>query len=259
MKQQADPAAEPRVFTRARYYSAAAFALAFWATGVAQALEPEALAAAIADLWLNDPARRSAATQVLLRMGAPAVAPVLREARTERRERIAARLIAQMGDDGVAALVAALGDPESDLRAGSILFTVITPESARRIPELLECVARMPRVNHYCGTALVKIADARAGKHWSLLAERLGHPDADVRMYAAAALGRLGKSAKGAGKALTAALRDPEPRVRAAAAGSLGDVGSRTVETLEGLRGAKRDENAEVRRRAEAALRELRG
>jgi HEAT repeat protein len=89
------------------------------------------------------------------------------------------------------------------------------------------------------------------------LIRRLGAPDPDVRLRAAAALGRLQGAVAEAVEPLAAALKDEDPHVRKAAALTLGDIGPAALPALPALLEALGDGEPSVRRRVAVALGEL--
>ena len=86
------------------------------------------------------------------------------------------------------------------------------------------------------------------------LEKALADPDAAVRYYAAAALGRLGPEAKAAVPALIKLLADADANVRWRAARALGDIGPEAKSAVPALVKALADPDADVRYCAAWAL-----
>lgn len=234
---------------RARYIIAASLWLA---AGVSAATPLD-------ELWLRDPARRQAAEDALVRQGPEAVKPLVAAVTNDRRRRLAEQALRRMGRKAVPALFSLLDDPELDIRAGGLLFQVIGPDSAGLTPELLSCLRGKPRVKRYCGDAIVKLAPA-AKRHAELLVQALGDGELEVRVYAAAALGVMGRPGAKAEQALAKGLSAPEPGMRSACAAALGRIGRAPQETREALeRAASQDPIPEVRQQAKEALSAIHG
>ena len=90
------------------------------------------------------------------------------------------------------------------------------------------------------------------------LIKKLGSKDSDARRSAANDLMELGKDAKPAAKALTAALKDSDRFVRRYAARALGNIGPDAKAALTALKKAEKDEDANVRQVAQAAAVQIR-
>jgi HEAT repeat protein len=97
--------------------------------------------------------------------------------------------------------------------------------------------------------------EARAGR----LIRRLAAEDPQVRLKAAAALGRLQGVVGEAVEPLTASLKDADAHVRKMAALALGDIGPEARSAVPALIEALRDAHEGVRRRAAVALGEIAG
>jgi HEAT repeat protein len=86
------------------------------------------------------------------------------------------------------------------------------------------------------------------------LIAQLGDADSNVRITAAAALGKLGADAEAAVAPLQEALRDPHPEVRQASARSLGEIGAAAPDAVAALESALNDEDLRVQLAAAWAL-----
>ena len=121
--------------------------------------------------------------------------------------------------EAVAALVAALGNADADVRrAAARSLGQIGPAA---LPPLERTVAAADRQGRCAAVEAMGWIGAMA---ISPLAAALKNADADVRRAAARALGRLGPAAKAAEPALVDALTDAHDEVRAAAAKALNSI-----------------------------------
>jgi HEAT repeat protein len=229
-----------RACVRARaYMSLIAFAAAFLAPVAlvaaasssfagADAAAPEQLAAR---LWAADPAARAAARDGLVRLGPAAVPAIVGSVSSVGRKsgssrELAWRLLDRIGaKKAVPALISLLGDPALRINAGSLLFSVIGPESAGQAGALLDCVRSKPEVRNYCGTSLLKAVGPKAKGQIKTLEAGLSDAEPAVRLYSAAALGRIGRGARKAVPALQKAAQDRDSGVAGQAAEALRSIG----------------------------------
>lgn len=218
---------------------------------------PSASGDPVRDIRSIDPVVRREAERVLLAEGPAAIPKLVAEARSDRGRAAAQQMALKMGPAAIPALMALLDDEALAIRAGSLLFSVIGPDSIDQIPALLKCTASKPAVNNYCGTSLVKIMSPKAAAHVPALRMALGAEAKESRLYAAAGLGRAGTAARSAVPDLAKLLRDPEPSVRLAAVRSLGSIGGTSAIVRKALQDLanRKDETAEIRREARSAMR----
>lgn len=220
---------------------------------------PADAAEAVQALRQPDAAKRAAAQEFLVGQGAAAVRPLVAAARDERGRRMAEALLRRIGAPGVPELLGLLDDAELRTKAGGLLFQVIDAKSAALMPKLLACVADRPEVAGYCRDSLVKIAPAFTAAQAPALTKALGSDEAEFRLTAAVALGRMDAKAASAVPALTKALSDREAPVRLAAARALGQIGRKAAAAAPALKkAAETDENEPVRREAAEALKRVR-
>lgn len=205
----------------------------------------------------SEPDKRAQALEALVKAGPKAVPGLLRYAVHERQRRQVSAILDRMGRAAVPALMAQLDDPELAQRAGSLLFTHIGEDSHDRIPALLKCLRENERANHYCGNSMVKAAGPKAGRHASILAKALKDRDQNVRIYAAAALGRIGSSS--GVQALAEALKDREPAVQLAAVQALERIGSKAKKAVPALKELAAEAGPELKEAVEQALQRVNG
>lgn len=211
----------------------------------------------VQDLMRRDKAVHDNAERLLLAEGPSALPRLLAAIRGEGSRSTVTRLAAKMGAPAVPALIGLLGDEALRVKAGSMLFAVIGPDSAGQAPALIDCVAAKPEVKNYCGTALVKIMSPKAASQLPALRKALTSSDSDLRAYAAGALIQLGAAARPAAPELAVLLKDPQPRVRLTAAQALGKIGGSSAAIRKALLdlSVRKDETPEIRRQAKQALR----
>jgi len=170
-------------------------------------------------------AAQKAAKAVLERADPAMIVDLLTYGRTTAQREAGQKVVAAMGRKAVPTLFASLGDPAVAAPAAGVLFRVIGPADADRIPELLACAREKPAVKNYCIQSLVPVSSPKAASHAAALAGALSSEDPFLRAFAATALGRIGRGAASAAPALRKALNDPAPEVRAQAKAALKRVG----------------------------------
>lgn len=89
------------------------------------------------------------------------------------------------------------------------------------------------------------------------LIEALGHPNANVRWGATAALGAVGPGAVSVVPDMLRALRDADAQVRHDVATALGRIDPNRPEVIEGLLGVLLDDDDDVQAAAEEALQRI--
>jgi hypothetical protein len=176
-------------------------------------------------LRTEDPAAQKAARAVLERADPGMIADLLSYGRNPGQREVGQKVVVEMGRKALPALFASLGDPALAGPAGSVLFRVIGPADADRIPDLLACAREKPKVKNYCIQSLVPVSSPKAARHAAALAGALVSEDPLLRAFAAMALGRIGRGAVSAAPALRKALSDPAPEVRTQAETALRRVG----------------------------------
>lgn len=179
----------------------------------------------ISAMRTEEPAAQKAAKAVLERADPAMIADLLSFARTPGEREAGQKVVAAMGRKAVPVLFASLGDSALALSAASVLFRVLSPADADRIPDLLACARVRPAVKNYCIQSLVPVSSPKAASHVAALAGALSSEDPFLRAFAATALGRIGRGAASAAPALRKALNDPAPEVRAQAKAALKRVG----------------------------------
>jgi hypothetical protein len=176
-------------------------------------------------LMSEDPKARKAADAIIDRAAPEMVIDLMRYGHRPSQQEMARRVVVRMGRKTVPTLMNLLGDKEYARHAGSVLFMVIEPSDADRIPELIACAQAIPEAKGYCAQSIVKVSGPKAAAHVPALAKALEASDPLVRVHAAVALGRVGKGAASARPALTKLLNDASPDVRAQAKTALKRVG----------------------------------
>lgn len=204
------------------------------------------------------PAAQKAAKAVLERADPAMVEELLRYGRNPGQREQAQKTAGMMGPKAVPTLLSLLKSPELRNRAGAALFQVMGPESADRTPALLDCL-HDPAVNNYCGRTLVKIMGPKAGDQTPRLREALKDSDKTVRLYAAAAVGRVGPRAKGAVPELIGLLKDPDPEIRLNAVQALGQIGGGAGEAAAALKALTQGQPDAIKRAAKEALKLIHG
>jgi len=180
----------------------------------------------IGALRSEDPAAQKTAKAMIERADAGMIGELLSYGRNPGQREIALKVVALMGSKAVPALFQALEDPESAAAAGSVLFRVLGPRDAGRIPELIKCAEGMPAAKNYCAQCLVKVAGPKAAGQVPALIKALDSADPVLRAFAAAALGTVGKGGASAAPALRTALKDSDAGVRDQAKAALRKVGA---------------------------------
>lgn len=165
---------------------------------------------------------RAAAEKAVAGLADADVKALVSALRGDRDRLIAGSILHGMGSRALSPLLDLLQDPDLSVRAAGLVVDAAGPGMVEAAPRLLACLRSRSDVRLYCGQALVKLSGPAAKKHVPALVEALSDPDADVRAYAATALGLVGKGASGAKTALQTAAKDADPAVRAAALKALG-------------------------------------
>jgi hypothetical protein len=173
----------------------------------------------------DDPAAKKAVKAVLERADPAMVDMLLRYGRTPGEREVGQKVVVAMGRKALPAVFSYLGDPALAAPAASVMFRVLGPADADRIPELLACAAEKPAIKNYCIQSLVPVSSPKAAPHAAALAKALASADPFLKAFAATALGRIGKGAASAAPALRKALNDPAPEVQAQAKAALKRVG----------------------------------
>lgn len=187
-------------------------------------------AAAPAELILQyraatDPALRSAARAQLLKAGPEAVPALIADMAHNARGRDRMRaMIREIGPAAAPKLLELTADAELAPWAASALFWVVDESSADLAPRLIDCAAKIPAVRRSCLSALVRVSSPKAKKHLPAFITLLASADAETRVYACAAIGRLGRSGRGAASELEKISGDSNSAVRAAAQDALRSV-----------------------------------
>lgn len=138
----------------------------------------------------------------------------------------------------------------------SACFDRAAPVRKRRC----RCLAPLPHgrgstySSHLALLVLLLPAGCGGGADVDALIAQLGDADSNVRITAAAALGKLGADADAAVPPLQETLRDPHPEVRQASARALGDIGEAAQGTTPALETALSDEDLRVQLAAAWAL-----
>lgn len=174
----------------------------------------------------NDPAVQKAAKAVLERAEPAMIDELLRFGPTPGRRESAQKVVVAMGRKALPVLFSRMDDAEVGGAAASVMFRIIGPADAGRIPDLLACAREKPAVKNYCIQALIPASGPKAAPHTAALARALASEDPILRAFAATALGRIGKGAAAASPALRKALKDPVPEVRAQAKVALRKTGA---------------------------------
>lgn len=173
----------------------------------------------------------------------PQLAALLRDLsdpQTDRRVQAALELgnLGPAAAGAAASLAAALAD--GALRGAAAWALVKIGRAAA--PALLEALRHPEAAARLAALgALWKIAPESGSTALEGIAGALRDGEAEVRRYAAFALGEIGRRAAPAVEALAAALADPEPSVREAAAAALGRVGEPSEPAIYGLSGVLQD------------------
>ncbi len=174
----------------------------------------------------EDPKAQKAAQAVIAAAKPETVIDLMRYGHRPAQQEMARRVVVKMGCKAVPTLMNLLGDKQYARHAGSVLFQVLEPADAGRIPDLIACAEGIPEAKGYCAQSIVKISGPAAAAHVPALTKALESGDPLVRAHAAAALGRIGKGAAAARPALTKLLNDAKPDVRAQAKAALKRVGA---------------------------------
>jgi len=180
----------------------------------------------IVALRSEDPSVQRRAKAALRQADPEIVRALLVYGKTPGQHEMGQKVVALMQGKAVPALFGALGEAALAGPAGSVLFRVLGPADAARIPELLRCAQDLPAARNYCSQSLVQVSGPKAAAHAAALAKALSVEDPLLRASAAAALGRIGRGAAVAAPALRRALKDPVPAVRAQAKAALRRVGA---------------------------------
>jgi len=186
--------------------------------------------------WANDrdPRDRESASAELVKIGLPAVKPLiasLRDSRSEVRTRVLGTLV-KIGEPAVGPLISTMREEEGKPAVGNIGFLTqkalieIGGPSVRPLAGLLEDPSENLRMEAIAALGQMKDPSATAA-----LIAALKSPDAGVRSRAAFGLGKT-KDKDGV-EPLIAALQDAEPDVRQQAAFALGQMDDpRKIEAL---------------------------
>jgi len=157
----------------------------------------------------------------------------------------------QLSDAAIDALIAAIKDPDADVRRAAISALGKLRDSRTIEPLMAALTDASPDVRRYAAAALGDLRDSRAVPG---LVRALDDESADVRRYAAAALGDLRDPQ--AIEPLIGTLGDGDADVRRYAASALGDL--RDPSAVDPLAKALGDTDADVRRAAVSALGDIR-
>ena len=215
---------------------------------------------AIQALGSDDEDERDGAIEALVGMGSkavPALARALEDANTEVRW-AAATALGEIGPEAIEAIFALIHALEDDGPMG-------TPGrsrgaggdgagSGRSCPRSHPGPGRRERTSARIRRPGAGINRPRGKRCRSPLIQALGDESAEVRGYAAMALGSIGPEAAEAVSALIQALGDEYPSVRSGAAGALGAIGPEAAEAIPALAQALEDKDEFVRRAAATAL-----
>jgi HEAT repeat protein len=185
----------------------------------------------------------------------PALVAILQDegvpADVRARAADAFRWMGALAADAIPVLTACLRDATVRSSAGRALATA----GRSAMPALVSSLRdKEVGVRLEAAAALGRIGRSARAAVPALIAT-LWDDDADVRYHAAAALGRIGRST--AVRALADALTDKAEFVRAAAAGALGEIGPRAVAAVPSLILSLRDPDAGVQEAAAEALEEI--
>ncbi|NLA38283.1 MAG: PBS lyase, partial [Methanomicrobiales archaeon] len=164
---------------------------------------------------LGEEGGRVAAGDTLVQIGDAAVEPLIHALDDSEISRAAAGVLARIGEPAAATLIPALGRPGS----GDIAAEILTDMGEASIKPLLEALGSDDaRVRRRGGDLLIDMGDAAIGP----LISALNHPDDDLRLGAIETLVRAGEPVI---PALVEALLNEHYRVRLGAAEVLGRVG----------------------------------
>jgi len=176
--------------------------------------------------------------------------PTAEPAREQAAEPPAEPAATQLGSEAIDALIAALRDPDADVRRAAIIALGRLDEP-RAVPGLIDALRdESADVRRHAAAALADTGDLRAVEP---LMATLDDASPEVRRFVAIALGELGD--RRAVPGLVALLEDSSAEVRRFAAIALGTLGD--LQAVEPLIAAVGDASAEVRRFAIIALGDL--
>jgi len=170
---------------------------------------------------------RLAAAQVLGEIGdARAVQPILMALKNEELDvRVIAPILARIGESAVEPVIGALRDEVIDVQTAAFLLGTIDKPAVKALIGALK--DKKPSVRAGVASALGSTGDSRAVEP---LITALGDEDVNVARVAAAALRRMGKMAVAP---LIIALKAKDSSVRTTAAVTLGSIGdARAVQPI---------------------------
>ena len=219
------------------------------------AMDEAAVPALIKGLVSQDAAVRkgSAASLGKIGPGAGPAAPYLAKGLKDKEAVVraaCARALGKIGPEAKSAipsLAAAMADQDVELRCraievlGAIAVEEETPVAISHLVAGLGDGSQ--RVRSRAADSLTRLGAPAVPELVGLLESR----DGEQRAAAAATLGKIGPSAKGASRSLAAGLKDSESGVRRACAIALGKVGPEAGDAVPPLMDALSDEDVEVR------------
>jgi HEAT repeat protein len=189
----------------------------------------------------NAVVRRAAADELAEHAAtAQSAVPALINALNDRDVRVRANSaralgkIKQPAERVVPALVEAFQDADWTVRHNAALALRWVGEAAT--PFLVEAVGdKRPRVRLFCADTLNRITPRYAAQTSPVLIALLDHPEDEIRLIAAEALGDLTSNASGAVPALTKLLDHPKTEARVIAIKTLGAIGQPANAAVPGL------------------------
>ena len=204
---------------------------------------PEAAAAtpALVKTLQNDEHHlvRSHAAEALGKIGGTEAVPVLMSVLEKGDDSVrsdAARALGRIGDSrAVPALIAALDDGDESANYDIVsALRALGHKAKAAVPALVRLVEN-DKANGWIAAQALGAVDAD-GIGTPVLIEALGNADFQTRRSAAIGLGRIGRKAGAAERALHERLQDGDPRVRIAAAGALWSVSGKADAPVRVLR-----------------------
>ncbi len=157
--------------------------------------------------------------------------------------------------ESIPLLIAALSDPQRDVRSSAAdALAQFGPRAAKAIPAL---VAALDDKDGFVGCEAGEALGAMSGLHQTVLPPLLAHLSAGTeqqRWCAAKAIQKLGTEAAPATPILVQQLSYDDPNVRGKACEALGAIGPAAVEAVPALTKALQDPNQWVRKAAQEAL-----
>jgi hypothetical protein len=162
----------------------------------------------------------------------------------------------QKGASALPRLIALQGDPETVIvhAAGKALANAAAPAGAAHANALLKCLKDHPELQ-YCGMALTKVMGPASAGFAPKLVKELGSRKMPVRLFSATSLGQIGAAAgPQAVTALAQRLSDQDPSVTWAAAAALGRMGRAAKGAVPALEKAVASPDHELQNQAKEAL-----